>query len=148
MKRLLTAVLMIAAAGFAGACANEDERGDVLGVPLPGANVLDVRIAGPVVLREDGQYRWTAVLNDAEIGDAEYAWNIFWPDATALHQSFDGPAIDLTIDADRQLTFELYLTVRAGERIGAANALVTICPLSPPDPVDDCGSVVLLKSRR
>jgi len=144
MKRLLTITMMLAAATTA-ACENNDENGSVLGVPLPGASAIDIRIAGPDLLRENGEYRWTAEINGSSAENAEYRWDVLWPDTEVLAQTVTGPTLDLFVDANRQSTIELHLQVAADGRFGTTSVLVTICPLSPPQPVDDCGNIVPLE---
>ena len=141
MKRITTALIVLAAATMA-ACADDKEQGDVIGVPLPGANAIDIRIVGPQLLREDGEYRWMAEINGSDAEAAEYRWDVLWPGGDVLHQTVDGPILDLLVDANRQSTIELHLQVAADGRFGATSVLVTICPISPPEPVDDCGSIV------
>ncbi|MGH7500341.1 MAG: hypothetical protein ACREL7_01150 [Longimicrobiales bacterium] len=138
MKRLVAAFLTIAA-GFASGCTEDNTGNDVLGAPLPSADQLDVRIVGPTLLQEDGQYRWTAELVNVDAEVTEYRWDIQWPGAVELNQSVIGPTLDLLVDADRQMTIELYLTAQAGDRIGSTSTLVTICPVAPPEAVDFCG---------
>ena len=144
MKRLLT-ISMLLAATTTTACANDEDEGGLLGVPLPGASAIGIRIAGPDLLRENGEYRWTAEIIGSSLENAEYRWDVLYPGTEVLSQAVTGPTLDLFVDANRQSTIELHLQVAADGRVGATSVLVTICPLSPPQPVDDCGNIVPLE---
>lgn len=143
MRRLLTIALMLAAGSLA-ACSDDAENNDVLGVPLPGANALDVRIVGPQLLHEQGEYRWTAEIIGADGESAEYRWDVIWPGADELHRTVNGATLDLFVAAERQAVIELHVHAAANGRLGTTSTLVTICPGSMPLPIDDCGNVLSL----
>lgn len=144
MRRLLTIALMLTAGGLA-ACSDEAGNNDVLGTPLPGANTLDVRIVGPQLLHEQGEYRWTAEIIGADAESAEYRWDVIWPGTEELYRTVDGATLDLFVAAERQAVIELHVHAAANGRSGATSALVTICPGSTPLPIDDCGNVLSLE---
>jgi hypothetical protein len=143
MTRLFAA-LAVLAAGSLAACTNDHDNADILGVPAPGANAINVRITGPEFLQESGEYRWTASVNGADEETAVYRWDVIWPGDATVRRTALGPTLDLFVNADRKVTLELYVHVASNGRHGATSSLVTICPFAPPLQVDDCGRALTL----
>ena len=143
MRRILAAIAVLAAGGIVG-CTNDHDKADILGVPSPGADAIDIQIIGPELLLENGEYRWTARINGEDSETAEYRWDVLAAGDEVESRTVTGPTLELVVNADRQTTFELYVHVASNGRYGATSSLVTICPFAPPLQLENCGRALTL----
>lgn len=146
MKRILTSVLILAAAGIAGACGDEANRaGDILGV-APGDQPFRVRIAGPLIIQEGGTYSWHAQL-DGNAGGADFVWEVLRRDAPdeMRRHIVAAPILETWIDVSEWTSFEIVLTARSGAHEATDRTLITVCPRA--GLVDKCTARKVLAER-